>query len=295
MANRSSPLPEEAIPAGMESVTGGTSSLRFPHDHAHYFTILQFVEFKRSNPKQKAIRVDQASIVLPLPLNLHESYGIQYAEEEFGLVGGLANVTEPMVNKYIEGGTLEDLLQEGGQVLPDFAKSLARRTMSALIPGGIFDRFTGTAINPHITAVFEGVHLRTHQLHWRVAPETKEDSQALRDILKYIRSRMHPTKKNEFLLNFPNEVYVKFLAGDKEILYPIFKSVVTELHVDNSADGVKAFFAGSDEPCVIEFGITLKEVEAATRETYDGNTAPGGTGTTTPGTGGAGTDNTGTA
>ena len=88
---------------------------------------------------------------------------------------------------------------------------------------------------------------------------------------------MHPEKKNDFLLNFPDEVFVSFLADGNEFLYPIFKCVVTGIDTNMNSDGTNAFFRGTDQPVVIDMVITLKEVESLTREDFTGGSAGGNT------------------
>jgi hypothetical protein len=263
-------------------VLGTQTPLRFPSEQVHYFTMFKFVSYNRTNPKFPAIRVDQADVVLPLPTNLREYYAMMYNDVEFDKLGGVINSIDKVIDQYISnGGNLMESLNAAGTAAAgvDFAQALARRTAATISDdlGGIIDRIQGNVVNPHITSLFRGVGLREHQLSWRLHARNARESREIRAIINYFRDRMHPTKKSDFLLNFPDEVYVKFFAGDKPFLYPIFKAQVTSIDIPHSSDGTNAFYARTDEPGIYDFTVTVKEVEAATRETFqdlDGEELP---------------------
>ncbi len=255
----------------------GTQSMRYPSEHGRYYTILDFVTYDRKNPKTKAIRLQQADVVLPLPLNLREYYAIQYGDVAFDKLGGAVDSLEPIINKYLAGGGMD--IASLGDSVTGLSQAFARNTAGFISDdlGGLIDRFAGNIVNPHVTAVFRGVAPRDHTLSWRFTPRSEAESRTVRSIINYVRERMHPEKKNEFLLNFPDEVYVGFFADDKPFLYPIFKCVVTGIDTNLTSDGTNAFFRGSDEPVVIDMTLNLKEVETLTREDFTGRTAANNT------------------
>lgn len=260
-------VPGQVIAQSRQNTVGG-QSMRYPSEHGRFFTIMDFVEYKRTNPKTQATRVDQADVVLPLPMNLREYYSIHYADVAFNNFGGAANEIEKYVNQYLAGGGLN--MDKIGDTVTGLSQALARNTLGYISDdlSGLIDRFAGNIVNPHVTAVFRGVAPREHVLQWRFTPRSAAESTAVRGIINYIRERMHPEKKNEFLLNFPDEVYVTFYADARPFLYPIFKSVVTGIDTNLSSEGTNAFFRGTDEPVVIDMTVTLKEVETLTREDF---------------------------
>lgn len=266
-------LPERVIPDSKKRVVGSGSPLKFPSEEMKYFTIIKFVTYSRTNPKSPAIRVDQSDIVLPLPSNLREYYSVHYGDVEFDKLGGVVNSVDKVVDNYLQSGDLFKALEESGSAgaAVELSQALARRTASALSDdlGGVIDRLQGNIVNPHLTAVFRGVGLREHVLSWRLHARNARESRDIRKIVNHVRQRMHPAKKGDFLLDFPDEVYVKFFAGGRPFLYPIFKAVVTGVDSPQSSDGTNAFYASTDEPAVIDLTISVKEVEIATRETFD--------------------------
>lgn len=264
-------LPQAVIPAARAEVTGESKAMRFPAEHGRYFTLMKFVSYKRTNPKLQAMRVDQADVVLPLPSNLREYYSLAYNDVEFDQLGGLTDSSTRIIDDYLSGGLdaaglTSEILKSGGEL----SEALTRRTANFISSelSGVIDRVTGTAVNPHITSVFKGVNLRSHSLQWKFVASSPEESKAITDIRDYIRNRAHPTKKSEFLLNFPDEVYVSFFAGDKPFLFQVFKSVVADVVSDLSSDGTNAFFKGTDAPVVVGFTVNLREVEGLTREDF---------------------------
>lgn len=270
-------VPAAVMTETRESVNGAGRSLRYPAEHGRYYTIMQFVRYNRTNPKRRAIRVNQADIVLPLPSNLREYYAMQYGDVEFDKLGGVIDTADQLVNGFLKSGGRDvgdlnwDMI---GTQSVEFAQALSRRAANFFSNdlGGVIDRVTGTVVNPHVTSVFRGVGLREHVLSWKLHARTADESAAVKSIVEFIRERMHPEKKSNFLLNFPDEVYVKFFAEDNEFLHPIFKAVVTSIDADYSSDGTNAFFKGTDSPVVVNFTVNIKEVEGLTREDFTGQT-----------------------
>jgi hypothetical protein len=274
-------LPQEVIPATRAQVNGQPGPLQHPGEMGRYYTLIQFIKYGRKNPKSRALGTAQADIVLPLPNNLREYYAIMYGDVEFDKIGGVMDVADQFVSDFQAGRAKldADALADAGAATTELAQAVSRRFVNYISGdlGGVIDRVQGNVVNPHITAVFRGVGLREHTLSWTVTARTPQESRNVRRILDFVREKMHPTKKSAFLLNFPDEAYVRFCVDDQEFLYPIYKSVVTSLVIDPSSDGNNAFFKGTDAPVVTNFEITFKEVESLTREDFTGQpTGEGG-------------------
>lgn len=269
------------------TVTGTATPMRYPAEHGRYYTIIQFVKYNRRNAKRRALRSNQADIVLPLPSNLREYYAMQYGDVEFDKLGGVIDTADQVINDFLNKGGKDigdlDWANIGKQSV-DFAQALSRRAANFFSDdlGGVIDRVTGTIVNPHITSVFRGVGLREHQLSWKFHARSAAESAAIKQIVEYIRLHMHPAKKSNFLLDFPDEVYVAFFAEDSEFLHPIFKSVVTSIDADYSSEGTNAFFKGTDAPVVVTMNMTIKEVEGITREDFTGENPTFASGVETP-------------
>lgn len=263
-------LPQNYIPTTQAAVTGQSTPMRFPSEEPRYFTIIKFVKFQRNNPKTQAVRVDQADIVLPLPINLLEQYTMNYNEVALDKLGGADQAISEFIDRYQTNGGLDaDQVGQWGEAFVNLTQALSRRAISFLSndASGLLDRITGNVVNPHLTTIFHGVGLRSHDFRWKLAPKSAQEAQELARIRDYVRDHMHPTKKNEFLLNFPDEVYVSFHAGDRPFLYPILKSVVVDFALDPSSEGTNAFHV-DDQPVIWDMQIRFQEVETATRETW---------------------------
>jgi hypothetical protein len=265
--------PIEVMENSRRKVVGESTPLRFPSEAARYFTMLRFVEYKRDNPKKFSLETGTLDVILPLPSNLNEYYNISYGDDSFNQFGGVQNTVEQIYNDWASkgGSTASSFDVEGAaSAFTGWSQALARGTANYFSPelGGVIDRATGNVVNPHITSVFKGVALREHSFQWRLSAKSAKESAIIKNIRDSIRNRMHPEKKSEFLLNFPDEVYIKFFADGKPFLYPIFKSVVTAVASNLSSDGTNAFFKDTDEPVIIDLSITFKEVEAVTREDF---------------------------
>jgi len=260
--------PTTTIDASRGAMNGTGASLRYPSEIGRYYTIFTFVQYSRNNPKLPSTKINQADIVLPLPANLTEYYNIMYGDQELGVFGGALNTADKVINDYISGGGLDgESLKNAGI---GFSQALARRTANFFSSdlSSIIDVTQGTVINPHITSVFKGVALREHHFEWKLHAKDAGESATISSIINYFRDHMHPTKKSPFLLNFPDEVYVRFFAEDTPFLHTIYRAQVTSAVAERNSEGTKAFFKGTDEPVIVNFTVTLKEVEALTREDF---------------------------
>ena len=254
--------PEAVKRSKLKSDVGSGNVLAYPSVESPHFMHLTFVEYQATDPQINKFKVPNSEIakhfILPLPSNLQDSYGVNYAGTEFGIVGRGLQVAGEALKTGLELG---DVLGGGAGA----ARALLRKvaTLDAGASGAI-DRMTGATLNPHLTLTFEGVQLRTFQFNWKVYPQSPEESYALRNILSHLKLLMHPYKPDEFLLDYPFECYGQFFA-DGEFLYRIGRSVLKNLNIDYAPGGAPTFFKGTHAPTYITFSMDLQEVSYLTQ------------------------------
>jgi len=277
--------PESVILQNKQGAVGG-NVINFPLDNRPHYMQLSFYKYQRTNPEVNPLSPPKDEIVqhviLPLPQQLADQYGIRYAGTEFGISGALAMGIGSAGMKMIDqigtkdGPSLDDMKKEiGGVSLGGTARALMRRVASidAGISGAI-DRLTGVALNPHNITVFEGINLRSFQFSWKVYPQSPQDSRAIQSALKQIRRLIHPENYNDegvrdvFLLRYPHEVFATIWVEEKALIR-IGRSVISDLGINYAPSGTPAFFKGTHDPVELEFSITLQEVATLTQQEID--------------------------
>jgi hypothetical protein len=254
--------PRDAITAARAALTSA-NVLQFPATNGAYCSRFSFVAYSRSNPKFAPTTISStAEIILPLPFNLKEQYTMNYSGANLSWVeSGIETMKDIMGN----GGTITG---EDTNIAGQGLAAMARSAFPNNILSQNFDVSTGTVVNPHLVNVFQGVNLRHHHFSWELSPTSTAEAQTLQKIVQTFRARMHPEKKpnNNFILGFPDQVYVTFYGSS--FLYPVFKAVIENVHINYTDGRPNAFFVDGS-PVTISLDISLQEVESLTREDFE--------------------------
>jgi hypothetical protein len=278
------------------SVTGHAekeSALVFPGDLSSHFMAFMFWRYhydKESHSKSQKLN---KTILLPVPINLQEQVQTSYNQAELGAVGGeisdliaKGNISEvkSKVNSFVTGaGELVSAVAgnqnareralaalqpgEGGNQFVQ-AATLGFRSGSGMLAAGL-NRYFATAPNPHITALFRGVGLRTHNFSWKLAPASKTESFTLTSIINHMRAAMLPVRAyGNLTLQFPDEVDI-FIMGSGEHLYHFKRAVIRNMTTNFAPDGIPSFFAETGAPTAVNITLDLMETTIHTREDYE--------------------------
>lgn len=232
-------------------------------------TILKFVEYQRFTAADDPSDKTRAILSLPMPIQITENNQMKIDSFDGGLVSALANQS----NKVIDGGGLLDML---GIDETGFWKNLTRA--ASLSPWHYSDNqkrqvetFTGVIKNPHTTAVFDGVQLRTFALTWKFSPRSEPESIELHKIINTIRERIHP-KESQYALDYPDLVFVEFEGESKEFLPKFYRSFISAMTVNPSSGEGLAFYKDG-APINIELNLTFNEINIVTRNTIQGTSS----------------------
>lgn len=241
----------------------------FPAEEPQFYTRINFFEYSRPTPSSQALQVSRATIRLPIPTNLTDSYGIITNDVELDLVGNIGNFSEiaargkakaeEYTNDLLAGNilkTMKDVIVMGAALTPGVSDTaLGRRAQQE----------TGFIRNPHLTTVFDGVRLKTYQFNWKLSPKSAQEAFELENIVLKIKEYMHPdVAAGGFALQYPYLATVKFDVGDTRILPEVKQSFITRMDVNNSASGVPAFFRDG-KPVTVELSLGFQEINVQTR------------------------------
>lgn len=140
---------------------------------------------------------------------------------------GLATVAGGMAGNVIGGG-LDELTKETQSVLRE---------------------------NPFIT--FKSVGLREWQLNWLFTPQSKQESDVVKEIIKTFRTAMYPSKDDGgYTLSFPDVFDIRFKNAD---LPKMPEVAVTNCSVTYNKNS-NVFFTSSNAPTEIQMSLSLKEL-----------------------------------
>ena len=246
--------------------------LQFPEDLVapesgrNYYMTFRFENYRRRSIFDRSSFVATGdSIILPIPNNLVDTQAVSWGDEK----------ADPAVGAAIEGalnggGGVNSLLQaatgalEGGAI--QGAQKLAGVINSATgvnIPVDQILQMNGYAVNPFMTVLFQSPAFKTHTFSWKLAPNNRNESENLRQIVSMFRRHMLPGLSGSnggTLLSYPDIVQIN-LFPDEEYLYKFKPCVIENMSVNFAPNSGPSFFKQSNAPTEIQFSIQLKEIE----------------------------------
>jgi len=281
-----------------DRANNGAPTLVFPQDLSSHFMALMFHRFEYDTNFAKKTSLNK-TILLPIPSNLQEAVQVTYNSAELGAVGGelsdmiargSASEISGKFDSFMSGaGDLAtNIMSEAGrntikkQVTNEGrgnsvlqAASLGLRAGSGFLAAGV-NRYFGSAPNPHITALFHGVGLRTHNLSWKLSPQSESESATLANIINHCKAAMLPVRQQGNLtLKFPDEVDIYIAGSDDMYFYHFKRAVIQNFTANYAPDGIPSFFAGTGAPTSVQFSLDILETSIHTRGDYEGEVNAG--------------------
>lgn len=250
-------------------------AIMYPAD-MKYFTKFTFKAYKRTKVTEGAKDLPTVDIILPMPANLAETFGVTYQTPELGAIAGSA--AGSIIGALRQGEAVAGVEAGGKSFLPSLAAGTQLLAQTALkagtefvagrgagqVAGSITQLTTGSVANPHIAVLFQNVNLREHQFSYKFAPNSYEELMKLKDIIKQLKTRILPgvATGQDILFTFPDVCDITF--GPKATSpYAIKRCVMTNLSVNYAPNG-PAFFKTGD-PVMVEISMTFKEMSVFTR------------------------------
>ena len=133
---------------------------------------------------------------------------------------------------------------------------------------------TGLVFNPHSTAIFNSVNIRTMTYQWTLAPKTERESRNIEEIVRILRNAMLPYRaRNELFLKFPDQIEYKILGALPDYDMPTTPCVITGIDLNRSPQG-PVFFAKTGAPVLYGLTINLSEIRALTRDDFTNTNLP---------------------
>ena len=168
-----------------------------------------------------------------------------------------------VLNKGLDTGLF--LARAGlGGIAPDIAKGIGAGK--------------GTAINPYATLVFSGVDLKVHTFEWLLSPDTPDEAETLRKIIRTIQRHVTPEMDGVLgesiskstlgrgLLKYPSMVDCFFHGINNKFFYKLKTSMVSQFNVDYTPNGIALNKGG--KPSAVRLNMIMTEAAIHTKADY---------------------------
>jgi len=240
------------------NLVGG--GLQFPKDIGKYWIYLGFEEanFGTIMGSSSAVyqRKGTGSVTLPIPMNLTDTNQLAYqplslTDQATSALSGAASVASGFTSVRNMAAGLASKI--GVDKLGDLGGAGVIAGAAAESAGALL----GYALNTHQTLKFVQPTLKTHSLSWKLVPSSKEESEALHTIIRYIKSRIYPTTAAGGLaFQYPNLVNVYMYNGDK--MYFFKPAYVQGFAVNYTTEGGPAYHK-DEYPVSVQIDMTITE------------------------------------
>jgi hypothetical protein len=264
-------LPIEVVNARRLGTAPKDQLLAYPLNLGVHYMLFRFSEYNRylNNTQDKKYIY---SVALPMPENFVEEFENDFSEGALGLWGVIPEspdvqnlVTNPSLSGI--GDFAKKMMQGASSNALDLAAILGRVALNRTQAGEAIEQWRGNVLNPHLVTVFNGTKLRTFNWNWKIVPESPENSEQFYKIYEIFQIGMLPEEKaGRILLHYPLEVDISI--GGQDVKYSAkFKSaVIRDIKLNRHASGKPVFFRQTGAEAVLDFSITIQEIEAWTRD-----------------------------
>lgn len=289
----------------------GVGVLRFPKDLGAHSTLLVFKKYKYISPGVRGLNrisnttanatlskqeLGSASLLLPLPREIKDSYSIKISEFEQGMFGDAIS----QGGNFMGGdGTLDvnKLLQNIGLPSTGAVVTAASGTMTALASqflgskspvgagalgaliggntdiGKSIEAGAGAVSNPKQALHFQGVELKRHNFTWTMAPTSYDESETVKKITDVVRRNALPSYSNfgplkRAILNYPSTVDIYFFGIDQSYFMYYKTCMIDNFDINYTSQGMTVLRGG--KPAVVTMSMSLKEMDIHTAEDYGG-------------------------
>jgi hypothetical protein len=289
--------PTDVISKSRRNSQVGTVIHKFPKSEAiPYVMILGFKEYSYGdvyNGAGGAQTINKQSIVLPLPLQLNDTTGLEISSADGAMASTITGVLKKNIvdskDRSADAQYYADIIQKTSAAVGVslsasdnlFSQTIGKIALGTAAAVGFETGTTGSllngaAINPYETMEFKGVKLKTHSFSWRLSPSNKDDSDAIKNIVETIKQNILPSYiavsgfgSAHNLLKYPHLVQISFLGIDQNYYYKLKPAFITSFNVRyNGGDQLNVFKGG--KPVVVELAMELTEVNIHTAGDYNG-------------------------
>ena len=121
--------------------------------------------------------------------------------------------------------------------------------------------------NPHQALLFKSISFREFEFSFEFLARTREESDAIRQIIKVFKWGMHPGgSASSTYWDYPNTFDIYLLTPNHKYMFNISQSVLTNVDLDYGGSGAASFFKETGAPVHINMSLRFKELSVLTKE-----------------------------
>jgi len=245
-----------------------------------YYATFEFFEYRRKHALETPKDIPVAVIALPMPANLVENFGVEYQTPALGPIVG-AGVNSLAVNMQQGGGGIG-----AAQAALSSLRGVDFNTLKEVGVAGVFGLakmagpvgekaaevtsiLAGVVPNPHLAIMFSNIGLRDHSFNYKFAPNSNQELQTLKKIVRQLKKSMLPRMSTkDMLYSYPHTCRITFHTGGNTP-YTIKQCVMTAMTVNYAPNNVPAFFRTGD-PVMMDLTLSFKEMSPFISGDVDG-------------------------
>jgi hypothetical protein len=261
-----------------------SAPLQYPLDNLRTeFLTIDFAKYNRPSNFDKGAFSSVLKVHLPIPRSLTEQHTIDVAPQKLKTLGAATGIIENAINTARgRSSSYETITEDAIGFAASAASQMGESAKGAFgFSGeqitGTIQQYAGAIPNPHISVFFNGVDLRPAiEFSWLFTPRTVDDSMALKEILKQVKSLVLPaiSKGNGNIMDYPHMVKIDIQGLDKDTTPMYKRGLITAININYTPNG-PSFFKGTNAPTFVAFSFLFQEIEIITANDYGAEAASG--------------------
>ncbi len=213
------------------------------------------------------------TIVLYMTPGISIADSVSYHEDTRKLASMVEGIVEKGVGTYLNEQSASDVATLGISAAA-WIGGLAAKAIGGEVAGTIFGAVTadaikgeaeilrGKTVNPNEYLRFKSTPLRNFNFEFKFLPDSPDESNECRDIIKSFRSNMHAHKESDITIQVPSTCIVSF-HGIKDMIQ--LPPLVVNTCTTSYSPTVQARFKGTKQPVEMNISLGLQEI----RPIYD--------------------------
>lgn len=263
------------------------NQLMFPSDLVqeqsgrNFYMSFNFQKYEKRSIANSPFLRSQGTVRLPIPKNIRDNLSVSYGSPSLSpVVGGVLESvigTTPPGGGFLGStgmlGTMVD--RAGGALGSAAAGAVVEAAQTADAGRGILpavSAYTGLAVNPYQTVLFEKPDFKSHDFSWEFMPRDENESRIVRDIIRTFQFHTSPGVSDGagLFFSFPSMVIIS-LFPSSEFLYKFKPCVIKSVSVNYASGASPSFFKRTNAPSAVTINLNLQEIEYWTNKDYDPN------------------------
>ena len=213
------------------------------------------------------------TIVLYMTPGISIADSVSYHEDTRKLASMVEGIVKEGVGGYLNEQSASDVATLG-ITSAAWIGGLAAKAIGGEVAGTIFGAVTadaikgeaeilrGKTVNPNEYLRFKSTPLRNFNFEFKFLPDSPDESNECRDIIKSFRSNMHAHKESDITIQVPSTCIVSF-HGIKDMIQ--LPPLVVNTCTTSYSPTVQARFKGTKQPVEMNISLGLQEI----RPIYD--------------------------